>query len=481
VGIYLRISLDADNDQLGVQRQEEDCLALAERLGWQVVRVYVDNDLSAFSGKRRPEYEALCEDLEARVIRGVVTWHPDRLHRRNAELESFIDLIDRSKAKVTTVQAGLIDLSTPTGKMTARIVGAVAQGESEHKGERVKRRMEQNAKRGVIHGGTRTFGYDRERDPRTGRVIKGSPPVIVPAEAAVVRELAQRVIAGETLYRLAAEMNERGVATVRSKAWTGGTVKSLLTSPAIAGLRSYNGQIVGEAQWPAIIDRATLDKLRAILMDESRWMNRSARTYLLSGLVQCSTCGARMVSHMRYRAKGQPVARTYACEKQHGGCGHRRIVAEPVDELVAKAVVLHLAGAEVRARLAAMATPTVDASVREQAETLDARDAHLAREWAEGRLSDVAWDAAKSALAAQRQALNVTLRREGRVPAVLASVLSVKPAKVQAAWDALGFDRQRAVLKALGVVVQICPKPAGPQANKFNPERVTLAPMLGQP
>ena len=52
--IYARISSDQDGTTLGVQRQLEDCRKLAADLGWQVVDEYVDNDLSAYSGKRRP-------------------------------------------------------------------------------------------------------------------------------------------------------------------------------------------------------------------------------------------------------------------------------------------------------------------------------------------------------------------------------------------------------------------------------------------
>ena len=45
--IYVRISRDREGAGLGVQRQEQDCRELAERLGWHVVGVYPDNDVSA--------------------------------------------------------------------------------------------------------------------------------------------------------------------------------------------------------------------------------------------------------------------------------------------------------------------------------------------------------------------------------------------------------------------------------------------------
>ena len=53
-GIYCRISDDRDGGGLGVSRQERECIAMAANLGWAVADTYVDNDISAYSGKRRP-------------------------------------------------------------------------------------------------------------------------------------------------------------------------------------------------------------------------------------------------------------------------------------------------------------------------------------------------------------------------------------------------------------------------------------------
>ena len=91
-GIYARISSDREGDGLGVSRQLEDCERLAERKGWQVVEQYVDDDVSAWSGRQRPEYARSLADLEAGSINGLLVYDLDRLHRQPSELESFIDL-----------------------------------------------------------------------------------------------------------------------------------------------------------------------------------------------------------------------------------------------------------------------------------------------------------------------------------------------------------------------------------------------------
>jgi site-specific DNA recombinase len=57
---------------------------LAERKGWTIAGSYVDDDVSAWSGKRRPQYERLLADLEAGEIDGLLVYDLDRLHRSRA-------------------------------------------------------------------------------------------------------------------------------------------------------------------------------------------------------------------------------------------------------------------------------------------------------------------------------------------------------------------------------------------------------------
>src|SRR2546426_865899 len=50
--VYCRISKDRTDAGLGVERQRGDCQGLADRLGWTVSDVYLDNDLSAYTPTR---------------------------------------------------------------------------------------------------------------------------------------------------------------------------------------------------------------------------------------------------------------------------------------------------------------------------------------------------------------------------------------------------------------------------------------------
>src|SRR3974390_11159 len=161
VAIYCRISLDRAGEGLGWERQEALCRRLAKERGWPVAEVYVDNDRSAYSGKPRPGYERMLADIGVGLRDAVVCVDLDRLTRRPAELEAFMDLADRRGIALANV-SGDTDLSTSDGRFRARIMGAVARQESEKKAERVAREHEQSARRGIPRASRRPFGYEKD-------------------------------------------------------------------------------------------------------------------------------------------------------------------------------------------------------------------------------------------------------------------------------------------------------------------------------
>jgi site-specific DNA recombinase len=113
-----------------VQRQLEDCRKLAADRGWPVGAEYVDNDVSAFSGKPRREYAKMLADLGSGARDAVVVYNLDRFHRRPVELEEFVALCERAEvSQVATVTAD-IDLGNDDGLFMARIFAAFAAKES---------------------------------------------------------------------------------------------------------------------------------------------------------------------------------------------------------------------------------------------------------------------------------------------------------------------------------------------------------------
>src|SRR5690242_11557201 len=108
-----RKQADGTYTMLGVERQEEDCRSLCQQLGWEVADVFVDNDVSATSKKPRPAYKRLLQAIRDGEVEAIVCWHPDRLYRKVQDLEEIVEVCNRAKAPIATVNAGNVDLTTP--------------------------------------------------------------------------------------------------------------------------------------------------------------------------------------------------------------------------------------------------------------------------------------------------------------------------------------------------------------------------------
>ncbi len=317
-GIYARISLDRVGESLGVARQEQDCRAKAEALSWLVAQVYVDNDLSASKDVERPAYNRLMADLAAGTINAVVVYDLDRLTRKPAELEAFIDLADRLHVSLANV-SGDVDLTTASGRMFARIKGAVSRGESDRIGERVKRQKQQRAEDGLPFGSRyRAFGYTRAFE-------------IQEDEAAVLRDAFSRVAAGESVQSITNEWNTKGILTTAGGRWRRGAVALVLKRPGYAGISTYDGQRVGATSYPSIIDEGIYEAAQQRMTGKGN-VGKNARTYLLSGIATCGKCLLPMYGNASSQGR-------YLCKPDIGGCGKVTMKMQWVDDAISHEVI----------------------------------------------------------------------------------------------------------------------------------------------
>lgn len=323
--VYCRLSKASSDEQaisgldtLGVDRQEADARELCSRLGWEIAEVYVDNDLSAWSGAKRPGYEKMISDLVAGRRDAVVVWHLDRLYRRVLDLETFLAAVDKAGVERNLATCyGDYDLSTADGRFQLRILVSVAQKESDDKSRRLRRKHEEIAKAGKPWGGgPPPFGYERE----------GRNFVVVPAQRALVLQAADRVLSGESLNRVAGDLGFRSPHVL----------KRILTGPSVAGYREYDGTLY-KATWEPVLDLDRWERLRLVLRDPAR-RSRSKTKTLLAGLLRCGECGERMLSD---------GVNGYVCKSPRKlagqtGCGKCWIRREGADSVVWDAALDYL-------------------------------------------------------------------------------------------------------------------------------------------
>jgi site-specific DNA recombinase len=457
-GIYARISSDREGDGLGVARQIEDCERLAERKGWHIVERYVDDDVSAWSGRKRPQYLRSLEDLELGAIDGLLVYDLDRLHRQPSELESFIDLCSRLGLTNVASVSGDIDLTTPDGQFQARILGAVAKKESDDKSRRIRRKHEELAASGKVSGGgSRPYGYEPDK------------VTVRPAEAAIVVECAKRLLAGEPVRSIARDLNERGVASASGGKWAPQSLRRVLASPRISGQRDHHKEIVAKAEWPGIISVEDGAAIRALLANPERRTNKAARRYLLGGILVCSHCGERLVA--RPRAGGQ---RRYACASGPGfaGCGKTYINADQVEAFVVDAVLYRLDSAELKRSQERQQRSAPDAQRwLAEMESAQAQLVELATAYGQRQISMDELRAARAPIEQRQTAARKQLAKVSRTNVLDGYVGNSD--KLRGEWDSLDLSQQHAIVAAVVDVIVVGAARRG--YNRFDESRLTPA------
>ena len=397
----------------------------------------------------------MLEDLRSGRIDAIVAWHPDRLSRSPRDLEELIDLIETSGASIQTVTAGNVDLTSPTGRAVARTIGAWARFESEHKAERIRRQQQQLALSGrPSGGGTRPFGYERDL------------VTIVPAEAVVIREMKDRILAGDSLRSLATDLNSRGVRTSTGRDWYPSVIRDLLLRPRYSGQREYRGEVVAQATWPGIISANETARLGALLRDPARRTNRTPRRYLLAGgLLRCAACHHPLVA--RPRGDG---ARRYVCAKGPGlpGCGGTFLLAAHIEPFISEAVLHRLASPALARALATQADDPATSWALQEIEADSALLDELAGALGRKEIGLREWQSARAPLAKRLESNRAFLSRQTRTRAL--DDLLASPDGIRATYDQLTLSQQHAVLAAVLDHAEIGPAMRG--RNRFDPARV---------
>jgi site-specific DNA recombinase len=309
--LYVRISDDPEGTEKGVDRQEADCRAYADAHRMTVVEVFRENDTSAFkqrtivlpSGEKvrrviRPRFRAMLQLLARREADVMVAYDLDRAVRDPRDLEDLIDAKVLYGFRVAST-TGSLRLDSDSDIAMARVLVAMANKSSADTARRVARASRQQALDGKWHGGRAPYGYR----------MADSTLYVIPERAALAREAADRVLAGESLYAISRVFNERGEWTGNGKLWSDTALRQILRNPALKGQRVYRPvlpdgskaatpEFVTQGDWMAILDPDTWDHVNAVLdarkARRQLWPGGIKRVYPFSGIIQCSHCGSGM-------------------------------------------------------------------------------------------------------------------------------------------------------------------------------------------
>jgi len=233
-------------------------------------------------------------------------------------------------------------------------------------------------------------------------------------------------------------------------------------------LRAHRGDIVGSATWKPIITVGRRDKVMALMDRRASTRERTPRSYLLTGLLRCGKCDNRLFSSRRENS------RRYVCMggPDHGGCcGRLTVVAGPLEQLVADAVLYRLDTPELAAALSGqVARDTQTAALSDALGNDRAQLDELAQLYGDRKISSREWMTARGPIETRVKDVERRLARATGNGALAAMIGNGESLRAQ--WADLPLGRQAAIVKTL--LDRAIIGPGKPSARSLDPSRVDL-------
>ncbi len=296
--IYLRVSVESQvEDGISLDMQAEVCARYCASHDLIPAAVIRDEGVSSSVPLlRRPAGQQLNHLVEAGEIAHVVAWEQTRLFRDDVEAGTVARLWWELGVTVHLLDlGGAQNLDDPMAEAMYGMRAVFGRVEVRVMRKRVRDAMAHIAATGRAPSGT-CYGYRREN--------KGLVPD--PTEAAIVRELYRRFLAGEGIAVIAKDFTSRGVphknaAGNPDRLWHPTVIRSILASPIHIGQFRFRGQVLPGTHAP-IIDRDEWERAQELLALRSRTGGKQPVHY--SALFRCGLCGGRCAT--RTQQAGSP-------------------------------------------------------------------------------------------------------------------------------------------------------------------------------
>jgi site-specific DNA recombinase len=423
------------NDQLRSLRR----WAAAE--GREVVAELRDDGKSASryaQGKVRGDWTKAVELIKAGDVDELAVWESSRMTRERLAWATLVDLCAERHVDIA-VDGKVYDPTDPDDAHALDLDMARNVHESAKTSKRTLRGVESRAAEGRPHG-TLNFGYRIEYDPQTGKALRR---VVDPAKEAIVREIAGRLLAGESASGIARDLNARGVRGAHGGRWNSGNMTRMIIAPALAGLRVHRKRVLDDvrATWDPILTMDEHQRLLALVSDPERKSHRTGEhvRHLLVGVARCGVCGGRIRALTRKRTDLRVIV--YSCGERF--CVTR--TAAEIDALVEAVVVGRLARPDFAAALAESADDPAVRTAGEEVARLRARLDEARRLVAEDELS------LESLVEIERRTLPALQAAEKRAQPrhVPDAVHEVAGADAPTLWEATPIAARREIVHAL--------------------------------
>ena len=315
VAAYCRVSTDHDDQQESITIQQEHWKTFAaQHPEWDFVGVYVDI-VSGTKKEKRPELQRLLTDCAEGRVDLVLTKSVSRFARNTTDLLEMVRSLTGTGTNLFFEREN-IDTRTMDSEFLLTILASLAEDESHSLSANCRWGLQRRFEDGTYRAASAPYGYD---------LVDGNYAVNE-EEAAIVREIYKRFLAGSTMAGIAEDLNSRSIPTKRagqvwkgkeiSTVWNGGRISKVLSNLSYTGdqvlqkcftdqnfqMRRNRGQYPQyhlEEHHPAIIDKATFNTVQEVLAQNKPAMPPAPKQYTaLSGMLTCGCCGTKLTRNV---------------------------------------------------------------------------------------------------------------------------------------------------------------------------------------
>jgi DNA invertase Pin-like site-specific DNA recombinase len=351
-----RVSTKGQVEKDDIPMQRISCQEFADRQGWEIQREFSEKGVSGYkvSSEKRDAIQQIKADADKGKFDVLLVYAFDRLGRREDKTPFVVQWFINRGIRIWSVNEGEARIENHVDKLMNYIRFWQASGESEKTSVRVKTRLAQLTEEGHYTGGACPYGYELYHNGRLSR--KETPCLdlrINEIEAETVKTIFRKTVEeGYGSYRLACYLNSLSIPTKTGGEWLAHTVMGVLTRQTYIGYLVNGDSRSMHLPHLQIVDDDTFQTAQNIVA--SRRANNTIQRHvpyttigktLLSGLIYCGTCGARMVittsGKGRTNANGEYIKGQvikYACyqrtKKQRTCDGQTAFLIEKVDKAV---------------------------------------------------------------------------------------------------------------------------------------------------
>jgi len=309
--LYARVSSQGQADKdLSIPAQLKALREFALKKGGSVVVEFIDEAESARSADR-PKFQEMIYAAKQKAcpFDTVLVWKFSRFARNREDSILYKKLLRKHDVDVISINEPIDD--SPSGHLMEAMLEAVDEFYSINLASDTIRGMKENAARGFQNGGVAPHGYKHIKVIVNGNEKRKLD--IEPVEAPVVKRIFEMADKGLGAKEIVKTLVAEGVKTRNGHHWYKTAIYNILTNETYTGAIVFNRHkkneehrkknepekvIRVENAHPALVSKEVFAKVQAMMKARAPKImhpREVSSDYLLSGMVHCGKCGAKLV------------------------------------------------------------------------------------------------------------------------------------------------------------------------------------------